>query len=98
MSSRFSLTTAARRDLLEIWGYVFDQVGSDVRADRQLAALHSTLETLAERPGLGAGRDWLPRDVLAFPKDGYVIVYRRAGDGIQVLRVTGSEADLLTVD
>ena len=98
MSPRYVLTPEALRDLLGIWEYVFRQAGSVSRADDKSESLYSAFELLAESPALGVRRAWLPADVLVFPKVGYSIAYRVRGSEIQILRVTGSQADLNTIE
>ena len=98
MNHRYVLTPAALTDLLAIWEYVFSQAGSLTRADEKAATLYAAFDLLAENPALGARRAWLPSDVLAFSKAGYVIAYRERDSGIQILRVTGSQVDLHNIE
>jgi plasmid stabilization system protein ParE len=88
------LTESAREDLLAIWLYVFEQAGSDTRADRVIRSIQRTLDILAEQPTIAAPREWLPEEVLAFASEGYLITFRRRSGGIEVLRVTGAASEL----
>lgn len=94
MSGHFRLTDAARDDLLAIWNYVFQFEESDRRADAVVDALFRTFGVLADNPGLGTSRARLPGGRLAFPKDGYLIVYVVLPVGIEITRVSGGDDDI----
>ena len=94
MTVRFRVSGAAQDDLLEIWNYVFQLAESDQRADSVVDALFRTFSTLAENPGLGTPRARLPGGRLAFPKDGYLIVYVVLPGGIELTRVSGGDGDI----
>jgi plasmid stabilization system protein ParE len=90
----YVLSDHATEDLREIWRYVFDFEKSEQRADDAVDRVFRTLDLLAERPGMGRTRKWLKPEHLAFPCGTYTIVYRVAGNEIEVARVTGADEDL----
>ena len=93
--AEFKLSPEADDDLVEIWGYVFEQSFSDDRADRVVRRLYETFARIAEFPNMGSQRDHFGQSVLAFADRAYLILYR-VGDGrIEVVRVTGAQIDAL---
>ena len=95
MTKRYRVSDEAKNDLLDVWFYVFEFQQSDQRADAVVDAIVSAFDTLACHSDLGTKRDWLPGDLLAFPKDGYLVLYRVSDEGIEIARVSGGVADLL---
>lgn len=95
MTTGFALTEEARDDLFAIWSYVFEFERSEQRADQTIDELYGLFATLSDHPDLGSGRAWLPREVLAFPRGRYVVLYRKHPPGIEVLRVSSGALDLI---
>ena len=93
--SRYRLSVAADADLLEIWAYVFELAGADRRANRVVRGLHEIFARLAEYPELGGYRDRFGPGVLVFPKGQYLVLYRVGVDGVEIVRVTGADSDVL---
>lgn len=77
----------AEADLFEHWEYQVGQAGPD-SADRLIDTLKVTCEAIAGNPKIGTTRDYAPANILAFPKNDYMIFYRLAGsDIIEILRI-----------
>ena len=93
--SGYTLSEAADADLLDIWGYVFELAQSYERANKTVGELHKTFARLAVFPSLGGHRDRFGPNVLAFAKGNYLVLYRVSPGGIEVVRVTGADADVL---
>ena len=83
----------ARNDLKEIFNYIADN-SSNSQATKFLKALESTMQTLADSPGVGTSRDHLEPSLLGFPKDKHLIFYQKMEDGIQIIRVIHSSRDI----
>lgn len=82
----------AERDLLEIWSFIArDNPGA---ADRFLDLVGEKCELLANSPEIGRRRDDLAPSLRSFPVGRYVIFYRPAERGIQVVRVLSAYRDI----
>jgi plasmid stabilization system protein ParE len=89
---------AASKDLLEIVDYIAERNpdAAERLRDRFLAAV----EMLARRPGLGHSRhDFVARvlNVRFWPVGRYLIIYRSAVSGIQVVRVLSGYRNIAAV-
>ncbi len=82
---RATRTPEAFADLAEIWSYIAQD--SERAADRFLAKLEAECDRLGEFPGLGRARPELAEGLLSFPLDNYVIFYRKAPGGVEIIRV-----------
>ena len=83
----------ARLDLFALWQYRAERRGAD-NADELLDTLETTFQTLADMPDIGSPRDYTPPGCLAFPKDGYMVFYRKEGEDIQIVRVFHGKQDI----
>ena len=92
--SEFRITEAADFDLLQIWGYVFGFESSDTRADRTIDRLYASFQALADHPEIGLSDDRCGLGTHTFVSGAYVIIYRRAETGVEIVRVTGADSDL----
>jgi toxin ParE1/3/4 len=82
----------AEEDLLAIWLHI--GCDSPDHADRYLDVLEGKLHLLAGAPGLGRLHTDLADGLRGFPVDEYVIFYREADDGIEVVRVLHGARDI----
>ena len=75
----------AENDLLDIWEYI----ARDNRqaADQALARIGSVMDLLASNPLMRPARPDLRKDLRYFASGRYLIPYRAANDGIEVVRV-----------
>ena len=83
----------AEEDLVAIWRYVAQEASPDI-ADKQLILIDQATTTLREWPLAGRARDdVLPgmRSLVARP---YVVFYRVAGQGVEVVRVLHGRRDI----
>ncbi|MFT5994050.1 MAG: toxin ParE1/3/4 [Bradymonadia bacterium] len=92
--SRYRLSKAAERDLLEIWDYAFSFQESVERADGLLRELEEAMRVLAANPSIGSRRSALGPGILTFAKRRYLIVYRVSDSGVDIVRITGAYDDL----
>jgi len=83
----------AEEDLYDIWLYRAQYANPD-NADTLLDTIQSTCQTLADSPDIGTPRDYTPPEVLAFPKNDFMIFYQKAGDTIQIIRVFHGRQDI----
>jgi toxin ParE1/3/4 len=90
---QYRLTEAALADLDVIWLYVAEHGGIET-ADRFIDTIMERFPLLATYPGLGREREELAPNLLSFPMGEYLIFYRRAGDGIDIVRVLHGSRDL----
>lgn len=83
---------AAREDLLDIWCHITRD--NPYLADSYLDHLEERLNLLVSHPGMGRSHDDLAPGVHAFPVDDYLIFYRPAESGIDVIRVLHGACDI----
>ena len=82
----------ARNDLIDIWGYIAEH--NPRAADRFIDRLEGYFQKLAEFPGMAPPADHLGRSLRTFPVDNYIIIYRPAEQGIEIVRVFHGYRDL----
>jgi toxin ParE1/3/4 len=75
----------AEADLLDIWRYIAQD--SPATADRLLDRIRDTLSRLAAMPLMGQARFDLAPGLRMFPVGNYLIFFRPAQDGIEVIRI-----------
>ena len=89
----FVLTPQAELDLNEIWDYIARD--SLEQANRVLAELEKTMQTLARQPGMGHVReDWADRRHRFWPVYSCIIMYRPETKPLQILRVVSGYRNL----
>lgn len=89
---RFHLTPAAARDLAEIHEFI---AGDNWTAATELVRrLRDRCRFLANTPEGGRRRDELEPGLRYFPVGNYLIFYRVADDGIQVIRFLHGARDI----
>jgi len=81
--SKLRLSDHAKADLSDIWLYIAQD--NSVAADTFIASLLEKMGLLARSPRLGRQRDELRPGLRSFPVGNYVIFYRRADRGIEVV-------------
>ncbi|MEM9834053.1 MAG: type II toxin-antitoxin system RelE/ParE family toxin [Bacteroidota bacterium] len=89
----YTTSAAAERDLREIFRYIAREK-SRTRARSFLRSLETTMQRLADSPGIGSDRSYLAPDLLGFPKGKYIIFYQKKGDDIQIVRVLHGRRDI----
>ena len=91
--SRFSLTPAAREDLVEIVDFLRKENPDAAR--RVLRKLRETMGRLARTPGMGHLREDLADESLKFwPVYSYLIIYRPETRPLQIIRVLRGARDV----
>jgi toxin ParE1/3/4 len=82
----------AEQDLVEIYRYI----GRDnpMAAEKLVRTIHSKCELLARSPMIGRARPELRPDLRSFPYGAYLILYRVAGDGVEIVRVVHAARNL----
>jgi toxin ParE1/3/4 len=88
----YRLTQRARRDLVEIWSYIAED--NEAAADRIIDLLVAGFRILGQNPRLGRSRDDLRQGCRSFVVAQYVIVYRVANPGVQILHVLHGKRDI----
>jgi len=86
------LSAQARADLEEIWLYI--AADSPGAADRFVDRILAACRKLARSPGIGRTREELAPGVRSLPLGNYVIFYRAAKPGIEVIRVLSGYRDI----
>ena len=86
------LTGQARLDLVEIGLYIARS--SPQAADRWLALIDQKCQNIAHAPSIGRKRDNLAPRLRSFPVGDYLIFYRPAKSGIEVIRILHGARDV----
>ena len=82
----------AEEDLLDIWVRIASD--SPFQADRFLDLLDDKMRLLADTPGMGRPRAELSSGLHGLPVGNYLIFYRQASKGIEVVRVLHGARDI----
>ncbi len=91
--SRFRFTSAASEDLHEIIEYLAGE-GSPEVARRFVQGLSERCQSLADMPSIGRRREELSPGLRSVPEGSYVVFYRPADDGVQIVRVLHGARDI----
>jgi toxin ParE1/3/4 len=89
---KYRLTVKARRDVLQIWSYIADD--NETAADNFLQLLTEHFGLLGKNPYAGRSRDHLGPGYRGFPVGQYIILYRVAAWGVEILHVLHGKRDL----
>ena len=90
--SRYVLTEAASRDVIEIYKQGVQYFG-EAQADRYHNELHEAFSLLSSFPDIGKERPELSRPVRVHSREAHVIVYDVAPPGIRIVRVIHRSRD-----
>jgi|SRR5690242_17342795 len=86
------ITRQARRELDEIWAFIArDNLNA---AERVVDEIVRTITKLAEMPGMGARREEFAPSLRSYPVGNYLIFYRPAPGGIEVVHIVHGARDL----
>ncbi|WP_219821280.1 type II toxin-antitoxin system RelE/ParE family toxin [Methylobacter tundripaludum] len=85
-------TAQAEEDLIEIWIYIAQD--NPRAADRVLDDIEQRFHALADNPLMGRLRSDIAPELRYFVVGSYLILYRTAEDGIQIVRVIHGARDL----
>ena len=86
------LSRLAEQDLLDIWTYIAKD--NPDAADRFTDLLIQKCDNLCDFPEVGTRRDELAPSLRSFPVGRYIIFYRVADPGIEVVRILSAYRDL----
>lgn len=89
---RIYRTPESRLDYEEIWLFIAPK--NPAAAERLLLQFDAKLEKLAHQPLLGRSAEELSPNLRSFPSGNYLIFYRPAADGIELIRVLHSARDI----
>jgi toxin ParE1/3/4 len=83
--ARLTRTAEAEEDLIGIWTYV--ATDNLAAADRLLDRIDQVCERLAANPRLGPARPDLAEGLRYFVTGSYLVLYREAPGGVEIVRV-----------
>jgi toxin ParE1/3/4 len=86
------LTTAAERDLLDVWIFSFERWGEE-QADRYLDVLDRAIRSLSASPWRGTMRDYVRAGYRVLFVNQHAIYYLVEAAGIRVVRVLHRQMD-----
>lgn len=84
--ARFTLTKAAKRDLVEIARYTLEQWGDEQRV-RYLTQLDARMHSIARYPERGLPSDHLKPGYWRVAEGRHVIFYRVVGRRVEIVRI-----------
>ena len=90
--SRFSFTPRAARDLETIFEYIAEE--NPNAAFRLLDQFVGKCRLLAHSPEVGRLREELAPSLRSFPVGNYIVFYRPAGDGVDIVRILHGARDI----
>ncbi|NEP47052.1 MAG: type II toxin-antitoxin system RelE/ParE family toxin, partial [Okeania sp. SIO2H7] len=91
MSKSYFFSALARQDLIDINDYIAE---NDIdAADRFLDRIYEKCQLLANFPNMGAKREELMSGLRSVPVGDYLVFYRVAGTGIEIIRVVSGYRD-----
>lgn len=83
--AHFTRTARAEEDLIEIWTYIAQD--DPAAADRLLDRIDAASGHLAENPLMGPARPDLAAGLRYFIAGNYLVLYREATHGVEIVRV-----------
>ena len=83
--ARFTRTAQTEEDLIEIWTHI--AADNLAAADRVLDRIDEVCERLAGNPRLGPARPDLAEGLRYFVAGSYLVIYREAPGGVEIVRV-----------
>ena len=90
--AQLSFADQARLDLDDIWFYISQR--SPAAADQFIDEVREKCRMLAENPLIGQTQEYRRPNVRKWPVGSYLIFYRTAGEGIEVIRVLHGSRDI----
>lgn len=90
--SRYKVAKEARQDLKEIYRHIFSANPS--AAERLHDLFYDKFRILADNPLLGEKREDLAENLRMFTTGNYVILYRPAKNGVEIIQIVHSARDL----
>jgi toxin ParE1/3/4 len=88
----YRIAFRAQNDLDEIWSYIADD--SPASADRLIELFHEKFLLLSSQPLIGEAWPQYADDLRSFSVGNYVVFYRPAERGIEVVRVLHAARDI----
>ena len=90
--ARIVRASAAKADAGEIWAYIAEE--NPDAADRLLDRFDKLFRLLAARPHLGKSAENLAPNLRTLPVGNYLVFYRPAQDGIEIVRLLHGARDI----
>ena len=84
--SQYTLSNKAEDDISRIYDYSVNTHGVN-HAEAYLVALNEALVILAGSPNAGTSAEEIRKNYLKFPVNKHMVFYKKASDGIFVVRV-----------
>jgi toxin ParE1/3/4 len=93
-SSGWVLRPAAEADLSEIWLDGAERWGVE-QADRYADGLFALFDLLAAYPEMAREREEFTPPVRIHPSGSHLVIYRREGQGVEIIRILHTHQDLM---
>jgi len=93
--ARVRIRPGARADLLEIWNHIGEN--SIASADALSDKLDAAIVMLGRQPKAGRLREELGAAVRSSPCGSYILLYREARRGVEILRVLHAARDIESI-
>ncbi len=89
--ARFTVSPQAHRNLIDIWKFIAKD--SIRNADRVYERFYEAFALLGSQPAMGPASDDIEPGTRRFPVGNYIIYYRIAQNGVQILHVFHGKRD-----
>lgn len=89
----YELSTAADRDLDEIFDYTLTTFGLE-QAVKYLSEFETLFDQLVSNPHIGKSRNEIKLGLKSFPKSSHIVFYRIFTDRLRIVRVLHASRDL----
>lgn len=93
-SSGWSIRPAAEADLADIW-LQGAAIWGESQAERYADGLFALFDLLAEYPEMVHEREEFTPPVRIHPSGSHLVIYRREGQGVEIIRVLHAHRDLM---
>ena len=90
--ARIIRSEAAKRDAVAIWVGIAEK---NIRAaDDLITMFEAALRTIGMVPGAGTSREELGAGLRSYPVGNYLLIFRRARRGVELMRIVHGARDL----
>lgn len=93
-NSHWTFRPAAESDLADIWTHGAATWGES-QAERYVDGLFALFDLLAEYPEMAREREEFTPPVRIHPSGSHLVIYRREGQGVEIIRILRAHRDLM---
>lgn len=94
MTKTIKRSSQAKADIKQIAHYIVREAGHQKAAEKLLQRFEDIINLLATYPQMGRQRDDLQVGLRIYPVEKYLLVYRVAEQGIEIVRILHAARDI----